>query len=108
SPIRKERRNAKPRACGSGVKPSCLMTSAMRARVSSRTNGDSLMTRETVFFDTFASRATSLIVGRFSSETERAIEAGARGWRCGAARRAAFLACFLAMQFLIEGHFAVP
>ena len=38
------------------------MISAMRARVSSRTNGDSLMTRDTVFFETFASRAMSLIV----------------------------------------------
>src|SRR5690349_19876526 len=34
----------------------------MRARVSSCTSGDWLMTRETVFFDTLASRAMSLMV----------------------------------------------
>ena len=41
------------------------MTALTRTRVSSRTKGDWLMTRETVFFDTAAMRATSLIVGRF-------------------------------------------
>jgi hypothetical protein len=44
------------------VNPVLLMISAMRVRVSSRTKGDSLMTRDTVFFETFARRAISLIV----------------------------------------------
>src|SRR5262245_15113590 len=38
------------------------MTAWMRARVASCTSGDWLMTRETVFFETLASRAMSLIV----------------------------------------------
>src|SRR6185436_9605 len=38
------------------------MTAWMRARVSSCTSGDWLMTRDTVFFDTPASRAMSLMV----------------------------------------------
>src|SRR3989337_4430696 len=73
------------------------MISAMRVRVSSRTNGDSLMTRETVFFETLASRAMSLIVcflpaprrnvaGRISAIGAAWISATARagaggGWR---------------------------
>src|SRR5688572_2982600 len=43
------------------------MVSLMRVRVSSRTNGDSLITRETVFLETFARRAISLIVCFFSN-----------------------------------------
>src|SRR3982751_4708034 len=38
------------------------MTAWMRARVASWTRGDWLMTRETVFFETLASRAMSLMV----------------------------------------------
>src|SRR6478735_3722120 len=38
------------------------MTAWMRARVSSCTSGDWLITRDTVFLDTLASRAMSLIV----------------------------------------------
>src|SRR6476659_1758208 len=38
------------------------MTAWMRARVSSCTSGDWLMTRDTVFFDTPARRAMSLMV----------------------------------------------
>src|SRR6185503_7495995 len=60
--IRNERRNARARACGSGAKPCSEITSLTFARVSSRTSGESLMTRDTVFFETFASRAMSLIV----------------------------------------------
>src|SRR3989337_2978743 len=43
------------------------MISLIRLRVSSRTNGDSLITRETVFLETFARRAISLIVCFFSN-----------------------------------------
>ena len=63
SPMRDERRNARPRACGSGEKCRSLITALTRSRVAVRTNGELLMTRETVFFETLASRATSLIVG---------------------------------------------
>src|SRR5688572_30147668 len=45
------------------------MISSTRTRVSSLTNGDWLSTRETVFFDTLASRAMSLIVGLRSLST---------------------------------------
>ena len=38
------------------------MTAATRVRVSSRTAGDSLITRDTVFLETFARRAMSLMV----------------------------------------------
>ena len=38
------------------------MISFTFSRVFSRTSGESLITRDTVFFDTFASRAMSLIV----------------------------------------------
>src|SRR5690242_15480829 len=38
------------------------MTAWMRARVASCTSGDWLITRDTVFFETLASRAMSLIV----------------------------------------------
>src|SRR5688572_17903888 len=40
------------------------MTASIFARVSLFTNGDWLMTRETVFFETLARRAMSLIVAR--------------------------------------------
>ncbi len=41
------------------------MIASTRARVSSRRNGERLITRETVFFDTPDSRAMSLMVRRF-------------------------------------------
>src|SRR5882757_7130470 len=40
------------------------MTASILARVASLTKGDWLITRETVFFETFASRAMSLMVAR--------------------------------------------
>src|SRR5882672_6916185 len=40
------------------------MTASILARVASLTNGDWLITRETVFFETLASRAMSLMVAR--------------------------------------------
>src|SRR5687768_17419280 len=40
------------------------MTASIRSCVSSRTKGEALITRETVFFETPARRAMSLIVGR--------------------------------------------
>src|SRR5882724_11092448 len=40
------------------------MTASIFARVASLTKGDWLITRETVFFDTLASRAISLMVAR--------------------------------------------
>src|SRR3954452_5961065 len=40
------------------------MTASIFARVASLTKGDWLMTRETVFLDTFARRAMSLMVAR--------------------------------------------
>jgi hypothetical protein len=40
------------------------ITASIFARVSSFTNGDWLMTRDTVFFDTLARRAMSLMVAR--------------------------------------------
>src|SRR5688572_2310110 len=61
-PMRKALRKARPRACGSGTYPNLSMTAWMRARVASCTSGDWLMTRDTVFFETLASRAMSLIV----------------------------------------------
>src|SRR5580704_8109909 len=45
------------------------MTASIRARVSSFTNGDWLMTRETVFFDTPARRAMSFMVARWPGAT---------------------------------------
>src|SRR5580704_15334354 len=45
------------------------MTASIRARVSSFTNGDWLMTRETVFFDTPARRAMSFMVARWPVAT---------------------------------------
>src|SRR5580692_3011247 len=63
-PTRKERRNARPRACGSGLYPVRSMMPSTFARVGAETNGDLFSTRETVFFDTSAIRAMSLIVGR--------------------------------------------
>src|SRR5690606_20555410 len=63
-PSRNERRKASPRACGSGVKPSSAITASTFSRVSSRTKGDLLITRETVFFETSAMRAMSLMVAR--------------------------------------------
>src|SRR5688572_28714666 len=78
------------------------MISATRLRVSSRTNGDSLITRETVFLETFARRATSLMVGRFSklivARLGAAADAGALERTAAGARRAVFLACFLAID----------
>jgi hypothetical protein len=44
------------------VKPCSAITASTRLRVSSLTKGELLMTRETVFFDTSASRAISLMV----------------------------------------------
>src|SRR3982750_2176880 len=60
--MRNDFRNASPRAWGSGTYPNLSMTAWMRARVASCTSGDWLMTRETVFFETLASRAMSLMV----------------------------------------------
>src|SRR6185503_18496766 len=60
--MRNDLRNASPRACGSGTYPNLSMTAWMRARVSSCTSGDWLMTRDTVFLETLASRAMSLMV----------------------------------------------
>src|SRR5688572_12025427 len=77
------------------------MISVTRLRVSSRTNGDSLITRETVFLETFASRATSLIVGLFSklivARLGAAADAESLERAAADARRAVFLACFLAI-----------
>src|SRR3954471_14202371 len=61
-PMRNDLRNARPRACGSGTYPNLSMTAWMRARVASCTRGDWLMTRDTVFLETLASRAMSLMV----------------------------------------------
>jgi hypothetical protein len=76
------------------------MISLMRARVSSRTKGDSLMTRETVFFDTLASRAMSLIVClRWSSSTRML-----SGTLADEDLRGAFLAAFLGMVRVFRGN----
>ena len=63
SAIRKLRRKASARACGLGTKPSCSIAFSTAARVLSVRNSDRLITRLTVFFDTPARAATSLIVG---------------------------------------------
>ena len=62
------------------------MIATIRVRVSSRTNGESLMTRETVFFETLASRAMSLMVCLRSGSAAAAL-----------VRRGARLARFFAM-----------
>jgi hypothetical protein len=75
------------------------MISVMRARVSSRTNGDSLMTRDTVFFETLARRAMSLMVCLRSALTMAACSAArecasGRAFGCG---RTILVADFLGM-----------
>ena len=63
SAIRKLRRKASARACGLGTKPNCSIAFSTAARVLSVRNSERLITRLTVFFETPASAATSLIVG---------------------------------------------
>src|SRR5262249_41722871 len=55
------------------------MTASILARVSSLTKGDWLMTRETVFFDTFARRAMSLMVARRPTILSGTLSAGVSG-----------------------------
>src|SRR4051812_28235906 len=76
------------------------MISVIRARVSSRTNGDSLMTRETVFFETFARRAISLMVCLRSSSVTKAGGGGCARGSAGAfaGRPAIFVKGFLGMS----------
>jgi len=50
------------------VKPASAITASTLARVSSRTKGELLMTRLTVFLDTPARRATSLMVAGLPEE----------------------------------------
>src|SRR5690349_19912095 len=56
------RRVTSARAAGDGTYRSCLIACSTRARVAGRTLGRSFSTRETVWWDTPASRATSKIV----------------------------------------------
>ena len=56
------RRVTSARAAGDGTYRSCLIACSTLARVAGRTFGRSLSTRETVWCDTPASRATSKIV----------------------------------------------
>ena len=62
SPRVRVRRVTSARAAGDGTYRSCLMACSTRARVAGRTFGRSLSTRDTVWCDTPASRATSKIV----------------------------------------------
>src|SRR6478752_6874853 len=55
------------------------MTASMRARVSSCTSGDWLITRDTVFFETLASRAMSLMVALRPGRRLEDLGATARG-----------------------------
>jgi len=55
----------------------------MRARVSSCTSGDWLMTRDTVFFETLASRAMSLMVALRPGRMLDGLAAAGRGTAIG-------------------------
>ena len=92
-PIRNERRKARPRACGSGVKPSSRMIVVILRRVSSLTKGESLITRDTVFFETLAMRAMSLIVDLLRLRSELEAAAGACDAPCVTGFFAGFTLC---------------
>ncbi len=63
TPIVRERLVTRARAARFGRYCTCSITSSTRWRVSARSEGESLSTRETVWCDTPARRATSRMLG---------------------------------------------